>query len=92
MYINNYNKIIFIRYKIHIVDNLSVKNFIKINIIKFKIIIFDINKDLVIIKFYNLFLILIFTIAKSPRINIIIINKIRFIILMFFFNNNNRIY
>ena len=69
----------------YIVDNLSIKTFIEIDIIKFKIIILDINKDLIIIKFYNLLLILIFIIVKDPRTDIIIINKIRFIILIYFF-------
>ena len=52
---NNNNKVILIRYKIYIVNNLFVKTLIDINIIKFKIIILNINKDLVTIRSCNLF-------------------------------------
>ena len=83
--LDNNSRIIFIRREISIVDNLSTKVFIKMNIIKLKTIILDINKDLIIIEFYNLFLILIFIIIKGPRINITIINKIWFIILIYLF-------
>ena len=90
--LNNNNKIAFIRREIYIVHNLLTKAFIKINIIKPKIIILDINKGFININFYNIFQILIFTIIKDSRIKIIIINKKRFTILTYFFNNNNRNY
>lgn len=47
------NKITLIRREIYIIDNLSIKAFIEINIIKFEEIVFDINKNLVTINSYN---------------------------------------
>lgn len=52
---NNNNKVILIRREIHIIDDLSIKIFININIIKSETIIFDIDKNLVIINFYDSF-------------------------------------
>ena len=56
IYISNIerNKVALIRRKIYIIDNLSIKVLISINIIKLEDIILDINKDLLIIRSYNL--------------------------------------
>lgn len=63
IYIFNENdNVILIRRKIHIIDDLSIKIFININIIKFKIIVLDINKDRIIIKFCESLYILMFII------------------------------
>ena len=48
------SKVVLIYYKIYIIDNLSIKIFINIDIIKLKDIILNINKNLIIIKSYNL--------------------------------------
>ena len=48
------SKVILIRYKIYIINNLLVKILISINIIKLESIILDINKDLIIINSYDL--------------------------------------
>ena len=48
------SKLVLIYYKIYIIDNLSIKIFINIDIIKLKDIILNINKNLIIIKSYNL--------------------------------------
>ena len=50
----NSNKVILIRYKIYIINNLSIKALININIIKLKDIILNTNKNLIIINSYNL--------------------------------------
>ena len=49
---NNNNKVTLIRREIYIIDNLSIKTFIRIDIIKSKGIILDISKNLVIINLY----------------------------------------
>ena len=41
--------------KIHIINDLFIKIFIDIDIIKFKVIVLDINKNLIIIKSYESF-------------------------------------
>ena len=51
---NNSNKVALIRYKIYIIDDLLVKALININIIKLKLIILNISKDLITIGSYNL--------------------------------------
>ena len=48
--LNNNNKVILIRYKIYIINNLFAKALIDINIIKSKRIILNINKNFIIIK------------------------------------------
>ena len=77
--------IILIRRKIYIVNNLFVKSLINIDIIKSKNIIFNINKDFIIIKLYIFLRIKIFIIIKSLKINVITINKIRYIVLIYLF-------
>ena len=52
IYISNKDKIILIYYKIYIIDDLSTKVLISINIIKLERIILDTNKNLIIISFY----------------------------------------
>ena len=52
---NNDNKIILICREIYIINNLLIKIFIKIDIMKFKKIILDINKNLINIELYQLF-------------------------------------
>lgn len=73
--VNNNNKITLIRRKIYIVDDLSIKAFIKIDIIKFKNIVFNINKNLIIIKLCDLLQVLMFIIIKNSRIDVVIFNK-----------------
>ena len=46
-------KVVLIRREIYIIDNLSTKALIEINIIKSKDIILDISRDLIIIDFYK---------------------------------------
>ena len=69
-----------IRREIHIVDNLSIKTFIDIDIIKFETIVLNIVKNLIIIELYNLFQIFIFIVIKGLKIDIVIINKTRYIV------------
>ena len=83
--LNNDNKITLIRREIHIINDLFIKTFIKIDIIKFKNIIFDINKNFVIIKLYNSLQVLMFIIIINFRINVVIFNKTRFVIFFYFF-------
>ena len=47
---SNINRVVLIHRKIYIVEDFFVKVFIDINIIKSEVIIFDINKDLIIIE------------------------------------------
>ena len=74
-----------IRREIYIVNDLLIKALININIIKFKVIVFDISKNLIIIKLYNSFQILMFIIIKDFKINVVIVNKTRYVILTYFF-------
>ena len=74
--------IILIRWEIYIIDNFFTKTFINIDIIKSENIIFDINKNLIIIKLYNFLRVKRYIIVKGFKINAIIINKIRYIILV----------
>ena len=62
-----------------------MKVFININIIKSEDIVLDINKDLIIIKLYNFLWVEIFIVIKGFKINAIIINKVRYIILIHLF-------
>ena len=82
---NENNNVALIRREIHIVDDLFVKAFIDINIIKFKTIVLNINKNLIIIKSYNSFQIPMFIIIKDLKINVIIVNKTRYVISTYFF-------
>ena len=66
---------ILIRREVYIVDNLSVKTLIEIDIIKPEGIILNINKNITIIDFYNLLEILISIVIKDLRTNIVIISK-----------------
>ena len=56
IYIFSYNneKIILIHREIHIVDDLFIEALIKINIMKSKIIVFDIARDMTIIESYSI--------------------------------------
>ena len=80
----NDEKIALIRREIHIVDDLSVKALIEINIIKSKAIILDTAKDITIIESYNIQVSMLM-IAKDSRTNIIIVSKARFVISAYFF-------
>ena len=51
--LNNNNKMILIRHKVHFIDDLSIKVLIEIDIMKSESIILDTNKNLVIIDSYN---------------------------------------
>ena len=81
IYILSKNNIILIRREIYIINDLSIKVLIDINIIKSKFIILDINSNLTIIESYNNLQILILIIVKSSRTNTIIISKTYFIVL-----------
>ena len=59
------SKIALIRREFYIVDNLSIKILIKINIIKLEDIVLDTNKDLTIINLYNFLKVSIFIIIKG---------------------------
>ena len=74
-----------IRREIHIINDLFIKTLIDINIIKFKTIVFDINKKFAIIKFYDFFQISIFMIIKNLKFDIVIVNKTRYVMLTYFF-------
>ena len=50
----NNDKIVLIRREIHIMNNFFAKILININIMKFKEVVLDINKNFIIIEFYNL--------------------------------------
>lgn len=50
---NNNNKMTLIRREIYIVNDFFIKVLIKIDIMKFKDIVFDINKNLIIIELYD---------------------------------------
>ena len=63
--LNNNNKVTLIRHEIHIVNDLFVKAFIKIDIMKSKDIVFDINKDFIIIELYDSLQVLMFMIIKG---------------------------
>ena len=63
--LNKNDNVALIRREIYTVNNLFIKAFIDINIIKLKIIIFNINKDFVIIKFYEFLYISMFIIIKN---------------------------
>jgi len=63
--------------ELYIVDNLSIKVLVNINIIKPEGIIINTSKDIVIIISYNSLEVSISIITKGTRINIIVINKVR---------------
>ena len=71
---------ILIRREIYIINNLSIKTLINIDIIKLESLILNIYRDITIISFYNFLEILILIIVKDIRINIIVISKVRYII------------
>ena len=86
MYIlNKSDYVALIRREIHIINNLFVKAFININIIKPKTIVFNINKDLIIIKSYKSLYISMFMIIKDLRINAVIKSKARYFVSTYFF-------
>jgi hypothetical protein len=76
-------KIALITKELYIVNNLFIKILIGIDIIKPEEIIINTSKDLVTIISYNNLEIFISIITKGARINIIIINKFRYIILVY---------
>ena len=53
MYLFDKNDIIKIKKEFHIVDDLAIKTFVDINIMKLKDIIFDIKKNVIIIESYK---------------------------------------
>ena len=74
-----------IRREIYIVNDFFVKAFIDIDIMKFEVIIFDINKDFIIIKFCEFFYMSLSMIIKNLKIDVVIVNKTRYVILTYFF-------
>ena len=67
---------VLIRRKIYIIDNLSTKALIGINIIKPEGIILKTNKDLIIISSYNLLEVLIYIIVKGSRTDVAVLSKV----------------
>ena len=78
--ISGNNKVALIRREIYIMDDLSVKALIGINIIKPERIILDTNKNLTIIDFYESLQVPIFIVAKGLRTNVIVVSKARYAI------------
>ena len=74
------NKIILIRRKIYIIDNLSTKALININIIKLEDIILDTSKDITVISSYNSLYISISIVIKGLYIDAVVISKARYIV------------
>ena len=68
---------ILINRKIYIVDNLSTKTLINIDIIKLEGIAIDIDKNLIIIELYDSLQVLVSIIIKGPRTNITVVSKVR---------------
>ena len=82
MYLSNKNDVIaLIKREFHIIDNLIIKAFIKINIIKFKNIILNLKHNIIKINVYQNHEIFIIVTIRKSRINIIIYNKKRINIL-----------
>lgn len=79
MYVPNADgsKVALIRREIHIVDDLSAKALIGIDIMKPEGIILDINKDLVTIGSCESLQVPISTVAKGPRTDATVLNKAR---------------
>ena len=83
--INKNDNVALIRREIHIINNLFIKTFININIIKLETIIFDTNKNLIIIESCDSLQVSMFMIIKNLRINIIIKSKTRYSMPTYFF-------
>ena len=81
IYIPNCNdeKVALIRREIHIVDDLSAKALIEIDIIKSEAIILDTAKDMTTIESYNIQVSMLM-IAKDSRTDAVIVSKARFVI------------
>ena len=75
MYLFDKNDIIKIKKEFYIVDNLTIKALIDINIIKSKSIILDIKKDVIIIDLYKNIQILFIFINHRPLIRATIFNN-----------------
>ena len=69
-----------IRREFHIINNLSAKILVGINIIKPEGIILDTNRDLAIINSYGSLEIPISIITKGPRTDTVVISKVRYAI------------
>ena len=78
-------KVALIRREIYIVDDLSAKTLININIIKLERIILNTNKDLAIISSCQLLEVPISIITKGPRTNTVVVSKARYTIPAYFF-------
>ena len=76
IYLFNKNNIIKIKKEFYIVDDFIIKTFININIMKLKNIIFNIKKNVIIIKLY-----------KNIQISLTFINQ-GFLTRITIFNNN----
>ena len=72
----NNSKVTLIRREIYIIDNLSTKALIRINIIKPEGIILNTNKDLIIISSYNLLKVPISIIVKDSYTDITVLSKV----------------
>jgi len=75
IYIPSKDGVILITKELYIVNNLSIKVFIGVDIIKSKDIIFNTRKNLVTIILYSNLKIPVFIIIKGIRTDAIIINK-----------------
>ena len=76
---------ILIKREIYIVNNLSAKVLIGIDIIKLESIILDISKNIMIINSYNSLEVLILIIIKGTYTNTIVISKVRYAISIYSF-------
>ena len=76
LYLSKSKSIIIITRKVYIINNLSVNVFIDIDIIKSKVIIFNLFRDILIINSYDSLKVFISIYNKKVEINIIIFNKI----------------
>lgn len=68
----------------YIINNLIIKVFIEINIIKLKIIIINFSRDIIKIDIYKNLKIFIIIITRDFSINIIIYNNKKIIIFLYF--------
>ena len=75
IYLFDKNDIIKVKKEFHIVDNLVIKTFVDINIIKSKDMVFDIKKNVIIIGLYKNIQILFIFINHRPRTRVTIFNN-----------------
>ena len=75
MYLPDKNNIAKIKKEFHIVDNLAVKTFVDIDIIKSKDMILDIEKDVIIIDLYKDIQVFLIFVNHRPQTRATIFNN-----------------